>query len=144
MDMDMDVNEELKDPKYTEAYSETKLFDKILKFAKAAGIKVIYAVLLCFYTLQNPTTPILAKSVIVSALGYFILPLDLIPDFIPIVGFADDLTALVAGLVAVAMYVDDGVKQKAKDKLHTWFGAYDEEELSKVDDKINSQNTTES
>ncbi|MGJ3196969.1 DUF1232 domain-containing protein [Peribacillus castrilensis] len=36
-----------------------------------------------FYTLQKPTTPAWAKTVIVGALGYFILPIDLIPDLIP-------------------------------------------------------------
>lgn len=133
----MDVNEELKDPKYTEAYSETNLFEKIIKFAKAAGIKVIYAVLLCYFTLQKSTTPGWAKSVIIGALGYFISPMDLIPDFIPIVGFADDFTALAAVLICVAMYIDEEVKQKAKEKLHVWFGSYDEDELNKVDNKIN-------
>lgn len=134
----MDVNEELKDPKYTEAYSETNLFAKIIKFTKAAGIKVIYAVLLCYFTLQKPTTPGWAKSVLIAALGYFILPMDLIPDFIPIGGFADDFTGLAAALICVAVYIDEEVKQKAKEKLHVWFGSYDEDELNKVDNKINS------
>lgn len=137
MGMNEELNEELKDSKYAEAYSETKLFKKIVRFAKNAGIKVIYVALLCFYTLQSPTTPAWAKSVIIGALGYFILPVDLIPDFIPVAGFTDDFTALVAALISVALYVDDEVKQKAKEKLHVWFGSYDEEELNKVDNKIN-------
>lgn len=134
----MDVKEELKDPKYTEAYSETKLFDKIIKFAKAAGIKVIYLALLLFFTLQSSTTPMVAKSVIVGALGYFIFPLDFIPDFIPIAGFSDDLTALVSAVAAVALYVDEDTKQKAKAKLRVWFGDYDESELDNIDNKINN------
>lgn len=134
----MDVKEELKDQKYTEAYSETKLFDKIIKFAKAAGIKVIYLALLLFFTLQQSTTPMVAKSVIIGALGYFIFPLDFIPDFIPIAGFSDDLTALVSAVAAVALYVDEDTKQKAKAKLHVWFGEYDESELDTIDNKINS------
>lgn len=140
----MDTRKELENPKYSEAYSETKLFDKIIKFAKTAGLKVIYAVLLCFYTLQKSTTPILAKSIIVSALGYFILPMDLIPDIIPIIGFADDLTALVAGVVAIAMYIDEDIKQQAKDQLHVWFESYDEDLLTEVDDKIVTNNDQKS
>jgi len=120
----MDVNEERKDQKYAEAYSENKLFEKILKFAKDAGIKVIYLALLLFFTLQQSTTPMVAKSVIIGALGYFIFPLDFIPDFIPIAGFSDDMTALVSALVAVALYIDEDTKSKAKAKLHVWFGAY--------------------
>lgn len=132
----MDVNEELKDQKYTEAYSETKLFEKIIKFAKAAGIKIIYLAMLLFFTLQKPTTPIWAKSMIIGALGYFIFPVDFIPDFIPIVGYSDDMTALVSALVAVALYIDEETKQKAKAQLHVWFGEYDESELNSLDNKI--------
>jgi len=132
----MEFEEELKDQKYTDAYSETKFFDKIKKFAKNAGIKVIYLALLLFYTLQQASTPLVAKSVIVGALGYFIFPLDFIPDFIPIAGFSDDLTALLSAIIAVALYVDESTKSKAKEKLHVWFGAYDEEKLEVIDNKI--------
>ncbi len=135
----MKVNDELKDQKYAEAYSATKLFVKIIKFAKKAGIQVIYLALLLFYTLQKSTTPILAKSMIIGALGYFIIPVDLIPDFLPIIGYSDDMTALVSVLVAVALYVDDDIKQKAKAKLHVWFGTYEEVELEKVDKNINKE-----
>ena len=135
----MDFDEELKDQKYTETYSEAKLFDKILKFAKKAGIKIIYAALLLYYILQKSTTPVWAKSTIVGALGYFIFPVDFIPDFIPIAGYTDDFAALIAALVAVAMFIDDDVKEKSKDKLHDWFGAYDDAELEKVDRKINKE-----
>jgi len=133
----MDVNEKLKDQKYTEAYSETKRFEKIIKFAKSAGIKVIYAVLLLFFALQKPATPVWAKTMIIGALGYFILPVDIIPDIIPIAGYTDDLTALVAAIVSVTFYIDEDVKQKSKAKLHDWFKAYDESELNEVDNKIN-------
>ncbi len=132
----MDINEELKDPKYREAYSETKLFNKILKFAKTAGTKVIYLALLLFYTLQQASTPKWAKSVIIGALGYFILPLDFIPDFIPIAGFSDDITALLSVIVAVAMYVNEDTKAKARAKMRVWFGSYDETKLDEIDHKI--------
>lgn len=131
----MDIKE-LKDEKYHDAYSEDKLFDKILKFAKRAGLKLVYLALLLFYTLQKSTTPPIAKSIIIGGLGYFILPFDIIPDIIPLVGFSDDLTALFTVLVAVALYIDDEVKFKAKDKLKDWFGSYDGSELKDVDQKI--------
>ncbi len=132
----MDIKE-LKDEKYHDAYSEEKLFDKILKFAKSAGIKLIYLALLLFYTLQKSTTPTIAKSIIVGGLGYFILPLDFIPDFIPIIGFSDDLTALFSVLIAVALYIDDDIKSKAKSKLQVWFGDFDQKELEDIEDKLN-------
>ena len=142
MTMDFD-NNELKERKYTEAYSEPKLFDKIKKFAKKAGIKVIYLALLLFYTLQQPETPRKAKSVIIGALGYFIFPMDLIPDFIPIAGFSDDLTALAGALVMVAMHVNEDTKRKARERLRIWFGDYDQSELDTIDEKMNENKTTE-
>ena len=141
MNMEFD-NKELKERKYTEAYSEPKLFDKIKKFAKKAGIKVIYLALLLFYTLQQPETPRKAKSVIIGALGYFIFPMDLIPDFIPIAGFSDDLTALAGALVMVAMHVNEDTKRKAKERLRIWFGDYDQSELDTIDEKMSKDETS--
>jgi uncharacterized membrane protein YkvA (DUF1232 family) len=129
---------ELKNKKYAHAFSELKLFEKIGQFAKAAGIKVIYGALILFYTLQEHATPKLAKSIIIGALGYFILPTDFIPDFLPIVGFSDDLTALIAALVAVSLYVTQEIKFKAKDRLHVWFGEYDYEVLADLEKQIDA------
>lgn len=128
--------DELKNQKYIKAYSESKFIEKVMKFAKNAGIKVIYVALLLFYTLQKASTPSWAKSAIIGALGYFILPTDIIPDILPIAGFSDDITALLAVIVAVALYVDEDTKSKAKAKLRIWFESYDEVELKEIDDKI--------
>ena len=135
----MKLIDKLKEKKYTIAFSEHNMLEKIKKFGKKAGIKVIYLVLLLFYTLQKTTTPKFAKSLIIGGLGYFILPADFLPDLIPGIGFTDDLTALISVVVAVAMFIDEGVKAKAKERLHVWFGDYDEEELVSIDNKINKE-----
>jgi uncharacterized membrane protein YkvA (DUF1232 family) len=135
----MKFMDKLKEKKYITAFSEVNLIEKIKQFGKEAGIKVIYLVLLLFYTLQKTTTPKFAKSLIVGGLGYFILPADFLPDLIPGIGFTDDLTALISVVVAVALFIDEGVKAKAKDRLHVWFGDYDEEELASIDHKIDKE-----
>ena len=61
-------------------------------------------------------------ATIVGASGYFILPIDLIPDVAIGVGFVDDLAVITAALFQVAMYIDENVKKQAKDKLLDWFG----------------------
>ena len=132
----MDINEEIKDKKYTEAYSEEKLFEKIVKIAKASGTKIIYLALLLFYTMQKETIPIKTKAIIIGALGYFILPGDMIPDFIIGIGHMDDLTVLLGALAVVATYVDEETKAKATAKLKTWFKNYNKEELEEIDQKI--------
>jgi uncharacterized membrane protein YkvA (DUF1232 family) len=138
-EFEVELKDELNNEKYAEGYSEPKLFDKILKFAKKAGIKVIYLALLLFFTLQQSTTPMWAKSIIVGALGYFIFPVDLIPDIIPIAGFTDDWAALASAIGAVALFVEEDTKLKAKEKLHIWFGAYDESELKSIDNMTKSK-----
>lgn len=107
---------------YTKHFSEEKFWDKILKFGKQAGVKLTYGALLLFYTFKKPTVPLHAKSTILGALGYFISPLDIVPDFIPVAGYADDLTIVIGALVIVATYIDADSKKLAKDKITDWFG----------------------
>ena len=135
----MKFMDKLKEKKYITAFSEVNLIEKIKQFGKKAGIKVIYLVLLLFYTLQKTTTPKFAKSLIIGGLGYFILPADFLPDLIPGIGFTDDLTALISVVLAVALFIDEGVKAKAKERLHVWFGDYDEEALDGIDNKIDKE-----
>jgi uncharacterized membrane protein YkvA (DUF1232 family) len=115
---------------YSKKYSESSFWDKVKKFAIKAGSNVIYAALKLYYTLQSTETPAWAKTVILGALGYFIAPVDAIPDVVPAVGFADDLGVLVAALATVSLYVDDNVKQKAKKQMKDWFG---ESEMTNLD-----------
>jgi len=121
--------------KSTKHYSEDKLWDKLIKFGKKAGSNVVYTVLLLYFTLQKPDVPMKAKAVIVGALGYFILPFDLIPDVAAGIGYVDDLAVLGAALLQIALYIDSDVKMKAKSKLRDWFG--DNIDTSEIDGKFN-------
>ncbi len=107
---------------YSKEYSEESFWEKVKKYALKAGKEVIEKALMLFYCLQDKDTPKWAKGVIVAALGYFIFPMDAIPDPTPVVGFADDLGVLVAALAAVAAHIKEEHKQKAKETLKTWFG----------------------
>ncbi|MGS2778750.1 YkvA family protein [Robertmurraya sp. GLU-23] len=115
-------------------FSDEKFWGKLKKFAKKAGSSVVYAVLLLYFTLQKPEVPVKAKTIIIGALGYFILPFDLIPDVAVGVGYTDDLGALGVALFQVAMYIDEDIKSKAKEKLREWFG--DKVDTSDIDGKI--------
>lgn len=116
-------------------YSEEKFWKKLARFGKKAGSSVVYAVLLLYYTLQKPSVPKKVKATIIGALGYFILPIDLIPDFLVGIGYTDDLGALGIALFQVAMYIDDDIKSKARTKLTEWFG--NKVDTSDIDEKIN-------
>lgn len=133
---ELDELEILKDPKYSKAYSQHKLFEKILKFAKHVGLNIIYIVLLLFFSYQKPDTPKWAKNVIKGALGYFILPFDIISDILPGFGYIDDTAILMAAIGAIAFFIDEDMKQKAKAKLRDWFGDYNISNLDDIDQKI--------
>ncbi|MCH1931421.1 DUF1232 domain-containing protein [Shewanella sp. A25] len=112
-------------------YTETGFWNKIKLFGKQAGRDVVERALWLYYAAQQPNTPAWAKSVILGALAYFISPIDAIPDLTPLVGFTDDLGALAAAITMVTLYIDDGVKTLAKEKLALWFG--DDAQTSKND-----------
>ena len=102
-------------------YSEDSLWKKVAAFAARAGREIIEKVLVLYYCFQDPDTPAWAKIIIVAALGYFIAPLDAIPDVMPGVGFSDDLGAVAVALAAVAMHIKPEYWQQAKEKLKKWF-----------------------
>jgi uncharacterized membrane protein YkvA (DUF1232 family) len=54
--------------------------------------------------LDNPATPVPLKALIVGAIGYIILPIDLIPDMIPVIGYTDDLASAAGIVLAVSAY----------------------------------------
>ncbi len=118
--------------KYNRNFSESKFWDKLAAFAKSAGLKVVASALLLFYVLKSEATPRADKAKIIGALGYFILPVDLIPDFIPVAGFTDDLAALTWGIWSVAKNITPEIKAQTRVKLREWFKEMDEEDLKGI------------
>ena len=112
----------------------------MMKFGKKAGIKVVYAALLLYYVLKSPNTPGKDRAKILGALGYFLLPIDVIPDFIPIAGFTDDLAALTWGVICVMKSITPEVKAQAAAKLHEWFGDFDDSLLELFFEKFQKKN----
>ncbi len=117
-------------------FSERKFWVKLKKHARKAGTKVIYSALLLYYAYRRKETPAWAKRIIFGTLGYFISPIDLIPDLGPIIGYTDDLAVLAFGIVCVAIYINDDVKLKARKQLQHWFGVINEDDINEVDQKI--------
>ena len=111
----------------TSSYSESELWAKLKRYAKKAGAKLVLHVLKLRYAFWSPNTPAWAKAIIVSALVYFICPVDAIPDTIPVIGFNDDLTAVAAAVNAVQDILTPEVVAKAKAKQCEWFGEEPEE-----------------
>ena len=107
------MTEPVETTQYGQEYSDERFWRKIGQFAARAGTSLMTNALTLYYTLQDKDTPKWAKTVIIGALGYFILPMDAIPDFIPAGGLTDDFGALAAALGMVAMHVKPEHKEKA-------------------------------
>lgn len=113
--------------KYKDAYNEQSLMTKISRFAKKAGLNTTYYVLLLYNMLVSSTISLADKTIVVGALGYFISPLDVIPDVILGTGFLDDASVLVLALGTVVNSITPSIKDAAKKYLHKWFDFNDDE-----------------
>jgi len=117
-------------------FSENAFWGKVRRYAAKAGVQSIYSALLLFYAYRRKDTPAWAKNIVLGVLGYLIAPIDAIPDLSPILGYTDDIGVLSFGLVTIATYIDEEVKEKARKQLHSWFKHYDQQDLAEVDKKL--------
>ena len=122
--------------KYKAVFSIGLFWKKLSKYAKRLGVKTVYTILLLFYAYKRKDTPSWAKNIVLGTLGYFLSPIDAIPDLSPIIGYTDDVGVLSFGLVTIAAYINDEVKANSRNKLKKWFGNYDDKDLEEVDKTI--------
>lgn len=107
---------------YTRHYDDSRLWDKMRHYAQRAGYELLEKALWLYYAAQRPDTPAWARATAYGALGYFILPMDAIPDWLFSVGLTDDLGALALAVATLVDYIDDDVRRQARQRLQQWFG----------------------
>ena len=122
--------------KYITKFSENSLWKMLKNKARSFGEKTVYSILLLFYAYRRKETPYWARNIILGTLGYFLAPFDAIPDFTPVLGYTDDVGVLSFGLVTIACYVNDEVRDNARVRLKKWFGNYNEKVLATVDEQL--------
>ena len=88
---------------------------------RRAGRTMARPALECLELLLDPDTPVTAKFTVLAALTYLLVPLDLIPDFIPVAGFSDDLVAVTALLGLCTRHRTPAVRMRAQRRLDRWF-----------------------
>ncbi len=69
--------------------------------------------LAAYYCATDRTTPVYVKAVLLSALAYFVVPTDLIPDFIAAFGYTDDATVLAVAITAVRRHIGPAHRARA-------------------------------
>ena len=101
-------------------YSEKSFWDKMKKIGKKASKELIIAALKLYYAMVlGKATPTQIVTII-GALGYFISPVDAIPDFLP-GGFADDAAVITAAVATLQCCSDPEVVVAARTKASEWF-----------------------
>jgi uncharacterized membrane protein YkvA (DUF1232 family) len=74
-------------------------------------------VLAMYYCAVDTNTPRKVRIVIGATLLYLVMPLDFIPDFLAMVGYTDDITALMVLVRLVSSHVTDAHRERARESL---------------------------
>lgn len=74
-------------------------------------------VVAAYYCALDPQTPAASRGILLAALAYFVLPMDVVPDFILGLGFTDDIAVLWAAFRAVRQNIRPQHYQRARETL---------------------------
>jgi uncharacterized membrane protein YkvA (DUF1232 family) len=84
---------------------------------EAASIPFLEDLLTAHYCAFDHHTPLYVKAVLVGAMVYFVVPDDLIPDYIPVIGYADDAAVLAAAFKVVSSHIKPEHREAARRTL---------------------------
>lgn len=107
---------------YGRHYEQGAFWKTLLRHSGSMGRKVVEQALVLYYCLVDPSTPVWIRGVIVGALGYLIMPLDLIPDLMPVIGWLDDAGVIAAALGIVEFAVTKSHRMKGRRQADRIFG----------------------
>jgi uncharacterized membrane protein YkvA (DUF1232 family) len=85
--------------------------------ATVASLPFAEDLLAAHYCAFDRQTPLQVKAVLVGAIAYFVLPTDLIPDYIPVIGYTDDAAVLAAAIKLVASHITLDHREAARRTL---------------------------
>jgi uncharacterized membrane protein YkvA (DUF1232 family) len=89
--------------------------------ARAATLK--HDVVTLWFAVKDPRTPAAARWLAILVLAYALSPIDLIPDFIPVLGYLDELLLLPLAIVAIRKLVPPQVLHESRGKAEEWLAA---------------------
>ena len=70
-----------------------------------------------YYCAFDSQTPLAARAVLLGAVAYFVTPFDMIPDFIPVIGFTDDATVLATAIAVAGAHIRAWHRDRARRAL---------------------------
>jgi uncharacterized membrane protein YkvA (DUF1232 family) len=83
----------------------------------AARIPFAEDLLAAYYCAFDRETPLHVKGTLIGAIAYFVLPVDALPDIMPVLGFTDDAAVLAAAIKLVASCIQPAHRDAARDIL---------------------------
>lgn len=108
---------------YAEHYDENRFRGWALRWARSLGAKALQPVLELHGVLKSPTTPVRDKLVALTALGYCVLPIDVIPEAVMLAaGLGDDLAVVATALALLRRHVTPEISAAAKARAETLVG----------------------
>lgn len=83
----------------------------------AARLPFAEDLLAAYYAAFDRATPLQVKAALLGALAYFVLPVDVMPDILPLLGYTDDALVLVTALRMVSGHIRDEHREAAREAL---------------------------
>ena len=101
------------------ARNEAGLLAEVMAMMRRLGRMLPFAedVLAAWVCVRDPATSNRVRFILLAALAYFVLPLDSVPDFIPVLGFTDDAAVIATALAAVRGAIRDEHRAEARAML---------------------------
>jgi len=82
-----------------------------------ARVPMADQVVAAYYAALDPATPFRTKAMLLAALAYFIMPFDVVPDFVLGLGFTDDMTVLLTAFSLIRSHVTDNHLERARETV---------------------------
>ena len=115
-------------PSFTDSVFEADVIDSTVidegmfqRLLRRAGRTIAAPALEALEMVMDQATPPQARLTMLAALTYLLIPTDLIPDFLPIAGFSDDLVALTAVIGLCNKHITPEIRLRAQRRLDRWF-----------------------
>lgn len=102
-----------------EARRETRVRERFWRTVRKAARHVPFMeeVVAGYYCALDRDTPPRVRRVLLAALAYFVLPFDMVPDFLVGFGFTDDIAVLAAALGAIRQHITPAHRMAARRAL---------------------------
>lgn len=102
-------------PVVSDPPDERRFWQKLKRFL--TRIPFAEDLVAAYYCAADPDTPPYVRTVLMGAVAYFILPVDMVPDILAGLGFTDDASVLAAAIAAVGRHLQPRHRDRARRAL---------------------------